>query len=154
MKKAALVIFIFLTQLNFTFGQVTSNEEASNKLKWLIENPQVDSVKNFEKITVEIFKWYALNYPNLEFRTSGISEFMESGDYKFYREILMVYNLSEFDNQINKNIAAPESAYLALKNVLLFYSNLTEIDPTFKHPILEEYNKLTDKQLQKRVTKS
>ncbi len=66
----------------------------------------------------------------------------------------MIYSLSEFGNQIDKNIDATESAYLAIKNVMVFYNNLIQIDPTFEHPILEEYNKLSGKQLKNRVTKS
>jgi hypothetical protein len=154
MIKQALIVFILLFKINLVFAQITSNEEASRSLEWLIQNPQIDSIKTFEKKSVEIFKWYAINYPQLNFRTTGIGEFIDSEHRsQFYREIMMIYNLSELDNQVNKKVSTSESAYLALKNVLDYYNNLTQINEVYKHPLLEEYNDLSDGKLRRRINK-
>ena len=152
MKKAIIILFVIITFSNNVIGQIKSDSEASETLNWIIQNPQVESDSIFTEKVTAVFKWQAINYPNSEMRVKGIGEFMDSSpNYKFSTEIVMIYGLSELDNQINKDLKRDESAYSALKNVLAYYSNLIQISSTYNCPILDEYNELSESKLKKLI---
>ena len=72
-----------------------------------------------------------------------------SKSYKFFKEILMIYTLSEIDNQISRNIDKNESSFLAISNVLKYYDRIIEIDENYKNSVLQKYSTLSDKGLKK-----
>lgn len=149
-----MIIILLMTFINYTFGQITSNKEATESLKWIIENPQIKTDSLFTEKSVEIFKWHAVNNSQVEMRVSGISEFMDSSkSYKFFKEVTMIYMLSEIDNQINKSINKRESEFLAISNVLSFYKNVILINEDYKNSILEKYSTFSEKELRKKLKK-
>tara|TARA_R110000744_G_C19153469_1_gene539670 strand:+ start:112 stop:540 length:429 start_codon:yes stop_codon:yes gene_type:complete len=136
------------------FSQVNSTKEAEEVLSWIIENPQIETDSLFSEKSVNIFKWQALNHPEVKMRVTGISEFMDSGkNHKFFNEITMIYVLSEFMNQINGESREVESAFLALNNVLDFYKKLVQQNTDYKNLILEKYASLSEKELRKKIKK-
>lgn len=152
MKKTLLILFIILAFGKNAIGQITSDSESSDTLNWLIENPQIESYSIFAEKATAVFKWQAINYPNILMRVKGVSEFMDSSsNYKFFKEIIMIYSLSEFDNQINKDLKKDESAYFAMKNVLTYYSNIIQINPSYKNHILDKYNGFSEERLRKKI---
>ena len=154
MIKKVLTFILLTTFINTSFGQITSDKEATESLNWIIENPQIESDSIFTNKSAEIFKWYASNNPQVEMRVSGISEFMDSSkSYKFFKEILMIYTLCEIDNQISRNVDKNESSFLAISNVLKYYDRIIKIDETFKNSVLQKYSALSEKELKKQMKK-
>jgi hypothetical protein len=152
MIRSTVLLFAIMTCGKLVFGQITSDKSASKELKWLIENPQMKSIRVFEKKSMDIFSWYVLNYPKLVIRTKGIGEFMDSSDgYKFFGEVTLIYSLSEFDNQINRNITENESAFLAIMNVLTYYNRIIQIDKKYIDPVLEKYSNYSEEELRKEI---
>lgn len=152
MKKPLIISFLMMVIVKNTFGQITSDSQSTETLTWLIENPQIESDSLFNEKAANVFKWQALNYPNSQMRVKGISEFMDSSkNDRFFKEIVMIYTLSEFDNQINKNLKKDESAYFAIKNVLAYYNKLIQIDSEYDNPILDKYYGLSEKKLRKKL---
>lgn len=136
------------------FGQITSNKKANETLNWLIENPQIKSDSLFTEKSVEVLKWHAKNNSQVEMRPSGIGEFMDtSSTYKFFKEITMIYMLSEIDNQINKSIDENQSAFLSISNVIKFYENVITINGAYKNDILDRYSTFSEKELRKKMKK-
>ena len=122
MNIKLILLFVIIISSKATFGQVNSAKEAEEVLFWIIENPQIETDSIFKEQSINIFKWQALNHPQVIMRVTGISEFMDSGEnYKFFKEITMIYMLSEFMNQINGESREVESAFIALNNVLNYY---------------------------------
>ncbi|WP_048331187.1 hypothetical protein [Bizionia psychrotolerans] len=154
MIKKVLTFILLITFINTSFGQITSDKEATESLNWIIENPQIESDSIFTNKSAEIFKWYASNNPQVEMRVSGISEFMDSSkSYKFFKEIIMIYTLSEIDNQISRNVDKNESSLLAISNVLKFYERIIKIDENYKNSVLQKYSALSEKDLKKQMKK-
>ena len=154
MIKKAITFIILVVFISSSFGQITSDKEAVESLNWIIENPQIESDSIFANKSTEILKWYASNNPQVEMRVSGISEFIDSSkSYKFFKEILMIYTLSEIDNQINRKVDKNESSFLAISNVLKYYERITKIDENYKNPVLQKYSALSDKGLKKQMKK-
>ncbi len=70
---------------------------------------------------------------------------------KLFKQIIMIYSLSEFDNQINTSLNENESAYSALLNVLNYYKNSVQLDSNHTNSILEKYLELSEKELRKKI---
>lgn len=154
MIKKAMTFIILMVFISSSFGQITSDKESTESLYWIIENPQIESDSLFTNKSAEIFKWYASNNPQVEMRVSGISEFMDSSkSYKFFKEVIMIYTLSEIDNQISRNVDKNESSFLAISNVLKFYKRLIKLDENYKNSVLQEYSALSEKDLKKQMKK-
>lgn len=154
MFKKVMLITLLICLTYSSFGQITSNIEANETLNWLIENPQIESDSLFTEKSVAVLKWHAENNSQVEMRPSGIGEFMDkSQSYKFFREITMIYMLSEIDNQINKNVDESQSAFLAINNVLKFYQNIVLKNSIYKNVVLDNYTSLTEKDLRKKIKK-
>lgn len=149
-----MTFIILMVFISSSFGQITSDKESTESLYWIIENPQIESDSLFTNKSAEIFKWYASNNPQVEMRVSGISEFMDSSkSYKFFKEVIMIYTLSEIDNQISRNVDKNESSFLAISNVLKFYKRLIKLDENYKNSVLQEYSALSEKDLKKQMKK-
>ncbi|SNR79698.1 hypothetical protein SAMN04488009_0108 [Maribacter sedimenticola] len=154
MNIKLISLFFIITSTKATFSQVNSAKEAEEVLSWIIENPQIETDSIFSEQSVSVFKWQALNHSEVQMRVTGISEFMDSGaNYKFFKEITMIYMLSEFMNQINGESREIESALIALNNVLNYYKKVVQIDTKYKNPVLEEYVGLSEKHLRKKIKK-
>jgi hypothetical protein len=154
MNLKLISLFVIIISTKAAFGQVNSAQEAEEVLSWIIENPQIETDSIFSEQSVSVFKWQALNHPEVKMRVTGISEFMDSGtDYKFFKEITMIYMLSEFMNQISGKSGEIESAVIALNNVLNYYKKVIQIDNKYKNPVLEEYIGLSEKHLRKKIKK-
>jgi len=155
MKKLIIILLFLMTIVQITFGQITSDSQSTKTLSWIIENPQIESDSLFTEKAAAIFKWQTTNYPNSQMRVKGISEFMDSSkNDRFFAEIVMIYTLSEFINQMNKELSKDESSYLAIKNVLVYYNNIIQIESNYNNSILDKYYKLSEEKLKKRIKRS
>lgn len=154
MQKVVIISLLFMTFTISGFSQISSDNEATETLKWIIENPQINNDSIFIKKSADLLKWYVLNYPNVEFRTTGISEFMDSSKAdKFFKEITTIYAFSEFNNQINGEMNQTESAFLSISNVLDYYEKIIVFDEELKDSVLQKYNTLSEKDLRKEMKK-
>ncbi len=152
MNRILISFFAIVLFSKSSFSQVNSDREANEVLSWVVENPQIETDSVFKEKLVSIFKWQALNHPQVQMRVTGISEFMNAArNYKFFEEITMIYMLSENMNQINGESSKIESAFLALNNVLSFYRKLVQINPSYGNSVLEKYARLSNKELRQKI---
>lgn len=152
MFKKVMLITLFVCIAHSSFGQITSNEGAEEALNWIIENPQMKSDSLFVEKSAAVIKYNFENHSQVEMRSSGIGEFMEtSGNYKFFREVTLIYMLSEMNNQVNKNVSKNQSAFISISNVLKFYQNILLLNENYKNVTLDNYATLSEKELRKKI---
>ena len=153
MKNLILILFLFTINIQLAIGQFNSADDAFQALEWLVENPQVKSDSIFVAKSSDLIKWQVVNYPKTEMRVAGIIEFMDNcSDYKFYKEVLVIFMFSEFKNQITKkNLNETKSAVKAMKSVISYYNNILLKEPSLNNKILDQYRKMSKKELKTKM---
>lgn len=152
MNKLTLLTICLISLGTTIFAQITTDQQASEKLQWLIDNHQTDSV--FTEKSVEILKWYATSNPELEMRVKGLGKYLHSKrDESLDKRVIMIYTLSEFENQTNLSITRLESAVLAIKNVLIIYGNYKQFDDKCENRVLEKYSHYSKEELTSKIKK-
>ncbi len=135
-------------------AQINSEKEAVNAMKWLLENPQIESKKIFNTKTSEITAWRLSNVLNPELHLKEKVDFiMELGDSDYSNEFSVIYDFGNFIQKIeNSNYNKKLFKYYSINGVLKYYSNLIKIDESCKIDYLDKLIVLSDEELNEKFT--
>ena len=153
MKK--LIIFLILILLPLiSFGQL-NQKEFLKTLEWINQNPSQSNDDVFVSKSADLIKFQIFNYPNFPINTSGTKELSDDWKgHKYERYFLIVYSFNQLYYKINNDKFDNLEAYVFSMNQLLkSYSNLIEKRPEYKIKTFDEYAKLSQKDLKKRIKK-
>ena len=153
MRKTILVISIMA--LTFcSFGQITE-KQFIEKIEWLNENPSTSENTEFVSNSVDILEFQFLNFPNTPINVSGTKE-LEKGwhNYKYEKYFIIVYSFNQLYYKIrNKKYDNLNACVFSIKKLIKSYTIITENEPELKIETFEEYKKMSDKELKKRIKK-
>ncbi|MEM1338237.1 MAG: hypothetical protein AAGF96_10825 [Bacteroidota bacterium] len=153
MKKITFFLGILILPL-ISFGQLNQNEFLTT-IEWINQNPSQSNDEVFVSKSADLIKFQIFNYPSFPINTSGTSELSrEWKGHKYERYFLIVYSFNQLYYKIeNKKFDKLEAYLFSMNQLLKSYSNLIEESPEFKIGIFDEYAKLSQKDLKKRIKK-
>ncbi|WP_272973039.1 MULTISPECIES: hypothetical protein [Croceibacter] len=153
MKKTIITIsFVFCTLS--LIAQINSEKEAVNAMKWLLENPQIESKKIFNTKTSEITAWRLSNVLNPELHLKEKVDFiMELGDSDYSNEFSVIYDFGNFIQKIeNSNYNKKLFEFYSIRGVLKYYKILIKLDENCVINYLDDLIVLSEKELIEKFT--
>ena len=153
MKKTIITIFFVFFTLSL-IAQINSEKEVVNGMKWLLENPQIESKKIFNTKASEITAWRLSNVPNPKLHLKDKVDFiMELGDSDYSNEFSVIYDYGNFIQEIeNSNYNEKLFEFYSINGVLKYYRILIKLDENCVINYLDNLIVLSEKELIEKFT--
>lgn len=153
MKKLILILGL-LTLPFITIGQI-SEKEFKKTIEWINENPSESDNEEFISKSSNIIKFQLFNYPSFPINVSGTKEIdKEWKGHKYEKYFLIVYSYNQLLYKLkNKKYNNLNACVFSINQLIESYSLILEKNPELRIKILDEYKKLDEKELKKRIKK-
>ena len=153
MRKTFLTISFVLLAIS-SIAQINSEKEAVCVMKWLLENPQIETKEIFRKKANAISVWKLNNTINPKLHIKEKLDFiMKLGNSKYSNEFSIIYDFGKFIEEFeNENYNEKLFKYYSINGVLKYYSNLIQIDESCKIDYLDKLIVLSDEELNEKFT--
>ena len=158
MKLLILSLLIIFSVQFKIFGQIKikSESEILAGIEWLSTNPVEQTDKEFISKSADYMTYQFMKYPNFLLHFKALKEFLDNDrKYKYYDEINIVFTSNQFANKIKtgNKYDLKISSLKSMIKVLEYYKLLLEKEPDQKNSVLDEYSKMTEKELEKHIKK-
>ncbi len=158
MKILKLVLLLSICAQFKLFGQlnIKSKSEILDNIEWISTNPVEEADKEFVSKSASCIMYQFVKYPNFPVNFKALKEFLDTDkNYKYFNEINIVFTSNQLANKIKtgNKYNLKSSSLESLIKVLEYYKLLLNKEPEQKNDILDEYSKMTKKELEKYVKK-
>ena len=137
-----------------SYGQLNQTEFIKT-IEWINQNPLESDNENFVSKSADLIKFQIFNYPSFPINTSGTKELDEEAKgHKYERYFLIVYSFNQLYYKIkNEKFDKLKACVFSINQLIKSYSKLIEKNPELKIKAYDEYAKLSQKDLKKRIKK-
>lgn len=158
MKYSTLILLFIISFQSQIFGQINvkSESEILAEIEWLSTNPVEQTDKEFVSQSADYITYQFVKYPNFPVNFSGLKEFMDTDSkYRYYDEINIVFSSNQLANKIKtgNKYDLKDSSIKSMIKVLEYYTLLIEKEPDQRNSVLDEYSKMSKKELEKHIKK-
>jgi len=153
MKKLILILSLITLPI-ISFGQI-SEKKFEKTIEWINQNPTDSSNKEFVSKSSDLIMFQLYNYPNFLINVSGTKELDKDWKgHKYEKYFIIAYSYNQLYYKLeNKKFNNLNACVFSIKKIIESYSKIIEKNPELRIKTFDEYKKLDEKELKKRIKK-
>ena len=149
-------LFVVLSLITFPFISKGQSEAKFNEsMEWLNENPSLSTNEKFVSNSASLITFQVINYPDFLIDLGAMREVDEELiEYKYKDYFSIIYSFNQLYFKLkNKKYNRLDACTFSMNKVIESYEKIIDKDPSLTIPILDEYSKLSEKELKKSIKK-
>ncbi|WP_157831472.1 hypothetical protein [Confluentibacter flavum] len=153
MSKLILILSLVILPI-ISFGQISENE-FEKTIEWINQNPSEPDNKEFVSKSADLIKFQLFKHPDFAINISGIKELdKEWKGHRYEKYFLIAYSYNQLYYKLkNEKFDNLNASVFSIKKLIESYSKIIESNPELKIGTLDEYKKLDETELKKRIKK-